>query len=78
MDPGIVEQGAATFSRTYIITDESVPSEPSGSQASWSPTPSEDFSTASPEALPPEENVAVRLIRSLTSRTSPTDDSEDR
>jgi len=65
MDPALVEQSAATFSRTYLVTDASVPSEL--------------FSTESPhEALPPEENVAVRLIRSLTSRTSPTESPEDR
>jgi hypothetical protein len=79
MDPGLVKHSAATFSRTYLARDASVPSEPSDSQASWSPTPSEVFSTLSPhEVHASEENVAVRLIRSLTSRTRPTEGPEDR
>jgi hypothetical protein len=79
MDPGLVKHSAATFSRTYLARDASVPSEPSDSQAPWSPTPSEVFSTLSPrEALASEGNVAVRLIRSLTSRTRPTEGPEDR
>jgi hypothetical protein len=79
MDPGLVKHSAATFSRTYLARDASVPSEPSDSQAPWSPTPSEVFSTLSPrEAHASEENVAVRLIRSLTSRTRPTEGPEDR
>jgi hypothetical protein len=79
MDPGVVKHSAATFSRTYLAGDASVPSEPSDSQASWNSTPSEVFSTLSPhETHASEENVAVRLIRSLTSRTRPTEGPEDR
>ena len=78
MDPGLVERSGGSFNRTDLPTEASVPSEPSDSQPSWSPERSEAYSTASPgEALPPEENVAVRIIRSLTSRMSPTEGPED-
>jgi hypothetical protein len=69
MEPGVMERSAA-----FGQTDASAPSTHFAGPPSAIPTRSEIVSTASPpERLPSNENVAVRLIRSLTSRSSPTD-----
>jgi hypothetical protein len=69
MDPGVVEQSAGTFGPTNLPVDASVPSAHFAGQPSWMGTRSESVSTQSPpESHPSEENVAVRLIRSLTGR----------
>jgi len=69
MEPAVMEHSAA-----FGQTDASVPSAHFAGAPSWIETRSEMNSTESPHEPPPSEsNVAVRLIRSLTSRSSPTD-----
>jgi hypothetical protein len=77
MDPGAVNQPVSRLSGTAIPVATPVPAAPSASQPSWSPEQSEvDMTASPPEALSPEGNVAVRLIRGSTIWTSLTGDSE--
>jgi len=74
MEPGVMEPSVMEHSAAFGQTDASVPSTHFADTQSWIRTRSEIASTASPPERPPsDENVAVRLIRSLTGRSSPTD-----
>jgi hypothetical protein len=78
MEPGVMEPGVMEHSAGFGATDAAVPSAHFAGPPSWIRTPPEIVSTVSPpETIPSEENVAVRLIRSLTNRTSQTDSPED-
>jgi hypothetical protein len=74
MEPGVMEPDVMEYSAAFGQADESAPSTHFAGPPTWIRTRSEIVSTASPpERLPSSENVAMRLIRSLTGRSSPTD-----
>jgi hypothetical protein len=73
MEPRVTERSAG------VGQTEAVPSAHFAAPPPWSRTRSDIGSTeAPPDDLPSEGNVAVRLIRSLTGRTSQADGSGDR
>lgn len=75
---GVMEPGVMDHSGGFGQRDASVPVVRFAGPPVWIGAPPETDSTASPPDDPPsEDNVAVRLIRSLTGRTSPTNGDGD-
>jgi hypothetical protein len=78
MEPGVMEPGVMDLSGGFGQRDASVPSVRFAGPPVWIGAAPETDSTASPPEDPPsEENVAVRLIRTLTGRTSTTNGDGD-